>query len=420
MSANVEILIVEDALFFRSIIKNQIEKQLGFSVTAAATYKEAVEILEERGDDFFLALLDLNLPDAPNGEIVEYVATKHVPALVFSGNFDEELREQLLQKSVIDYVVKDSPASIEYVISSVKRIYNNQFIKVLVVDDSQTARYQMAGLLSRYMFQVIEAKDGIEALKLLDQNPDIMMVILDYNMPNLDGFQLTKKIRTHHAKNDICIIGVSTFGNNTLSAKFIKVGANDFITKPFLNEEFFCRISQNIEMLEHIKALKNSLVSDYLTGLSNRKYLFEEGSHLFDQSIAEGQLLVAAMVDLDNFKAVNDTYGHDIGDEALKQVATMLRHHFEDKGFVSRYESEQFSILMLADPSMDIEEIFQSIREKISLNKMTFGSLEIGVTASFGVSWRKASNLEDLLDSAMACLQEAKAKGRNCVVLDEF
>jgi len=201
--SSVEILLVEDAKFFRSVIKSQIEKQLGFHVTCAETYAEACQILDEKADKFFLALLDLNLPDAPKGEIVDYVISKSVPALVFSGHFNEELRDHLMQQNIIDYVVKDSPASIEYVISTVKRLYQNQFSKVLLVDDSKTARYQIHSLLSRYKFQVLEANDGLEALKILNENPDISLVITDYNMPNLDGFELTKKIRTHYSKREL-------------------------------------------------------------------------------------------------------------------------------------------------------------------------------------------------------------------------
>lgn len=189
----IDILLVEDAKFYRSVLKSQLEKELNCNVICAETFKQATSILKERGNTFFLALLDLNLPDAPNGEIVEYVISQPIPSIVFSGHFNEEIRDDLMQKNIIDYVVKDSPASIEYVISTVKRIYLNQFIKVLLVDDSKTARYQMRGLLHRYKFQVLEACDGLEALKVLDENPDIMLIITDYNMPNLDGFELTKK-----------------------------------------------------------------------------------------------------------------------------------------------------------------------------------------------------------------------------------
>lgn len=416
--SGVEILLVEDAKFFRSVIKSQIENQLGFTVTCAETYQEACAILDERSDDFFLALLDLNLPDAPKGEIVDYVIDKSVPSIVFSGQFNEELRDHLMQQNIIDYVVKDSPASIEYVITTVKRLYNNQTVKVLLADDSKTARYQMHGLLSRYKFQILEAEDGLQALKILDENPDIMLVITDYNMPNLDGFELTKKIRTHYSKRELCIIGVSTYGNHALSAKFIKVGANDFITKPFLNEEFFCRVSQNVEMLEHIKALEDSLITDYLTGLRNRRYLFERGEVMLEEVRNDGGYLVAAMGDIDHFKNINDTFGHDGGDEALRHVASQLRHYFGDKGVAARFGGEEFCILLQCETLDDVRSQFEDLRESIENLSITYGNRTIKVTMSIGVSWQKTPTLEDLINLADSHLYEAKNAGRNQVVFD--
>lgn len=417
-SKPVEILLVEDAKFFRSIIKSQIEKQLGFTVTCAETYAEACAIINERGDDFFLALLDLNLPDAPKGEIVDFVIDKSIPAIVFSGQFNEDLRDHLLQQNIIDYVVKDSPASIEYVITTVKRLYQNQFIKVLLVDDSRTARYQIHGLLSRYKFQVYEATDGLEALKVLDDNPDILLVITDYNMPNLDGFELTKKIRTHFSKREICIIGVSTYGNHALSAKFIKVGANDFITKPFLNEEFFCRISQNVEMLEHIHALQDSLITDYLTGLRNRRYLFERGQAMSAEIEKTGGTLIAAMIDIDHFKNINDTYGHDAGDTALKNISNLMRGHFEEHGIISRFGGEEFCILIQKEDLSEIEILFDDFRKDVEQSSVQYGNRRIQMTISIGISSINADKLEDLIKQADLNLYQAKNNGRNQVVIN--
>lgn len=413
----VEILLVEDGKFFRSVIKNQIENQLKFKVTCAETYAEACAIIEERSEDFFLALLDLNLPDAPKGEIVDFVIEHAIPSIVFSGHFNEELRDHLLQQNIIDYVVKDSPASIEYVITTVKRLYRNQFVKVLLVDDSKTARYQMASLLHRYKFKVLEATDGLDALKVLNENPDTLLVITDYNMPNLDGFELTKKIRTHHSKREICIIGVSTYGNHALSAKFIKVGANDFITKPFLNEEFFCRVSQNIEMLEHIHALQDSLITDYLTGLRNRRYLYERGQVMMGEYEDQGGKLIACMCDIDHFKNVNDTYGHDGGDEALKHVANILRHSFQELGICARIGGEEFCILLHQDNTDEVEELFEKVRQEIESSPFMYGNRDINLTVSMGISFKHVATLDDLISLADENLYKAKQNGRNQIVI---
>ncbi|SCA57209.1 putative response regulator receiver modulated diguanylate cyclase [Candidatus Terasakiella magnetica] len=412
-----EILLVEDAKFYRSVIKSQLEKQLGFVVACAETLQEADEILEERADDFFLALLDLNLPDAPNGEIVEHVMKKNIPSVVFSGHFNEEMRDDLMQKRIIDYVLKDSPASIEYVISTVKRLYQNQFVKVLLVDDSKTARFQMGELLNRYKFQVVEAKDGLEGLEVLANNPDVKLVITDYNMPNLDGFEFTKKIRTQYSKRELSIIGVSTYGNHALSAKFIKVGANDFITKPFLNEEFFCRVSQNVEIIDYINAMKESVVTDYLTGLKNRRYFYERGLQMFKESQEGNGYLIAAMMDLDGLKTVNDTYGHDCGDEILRHAASKLRQHFANIGVVTRFSGGEFCAIMYRDGTEDIIEFFENIRHEIETTPLHYTNQQVKTSISIGVTWQNTENLDDLVNLCERFLLKAKEQGGNKVVV---
>ncbi|MEO2175240.1 MAG: diguanylate cyclase [bacterium] len=417
VGSHVEILLVEDGKFFRTVIKSQIENQLGFKVTCAETFEQAREIIDLRGGDLFLALLDLKLPDARDGEIVDMAIEKSIPSIVFSSQFSEDLRNHLLQRNIIDYVVKDSPASMEYVISMVKRLHQNQFVKVLIVDDSKTARFQIRTLLLRYKFQVIEATDGIEALNVLDENPDTLLIITDYNMPNLDGFELTKKIRSRFSKRQVAIIGVSSYGNHALSARFIKVGANDFVTKPFLNEEFFLRVSQNVEMLEHIHALQDSLITDYLTGLRNRRYLFERGHIMGEEAKQSGGYLVAAMADIDHFKIINDTYGHDAGDEALKHIARLLDSHFKGQAVVARFGGEEFCILMCEDETVGIDETFESLRTRIENSPYIYGENKIRMTVSFGVCWTKTDNFEDVIKTADGCLYQAKHQGRNQVVI---
>jgi PleD family two-component response regulator len=124
------------------------------------------------------------------------------------------------------------------------------------VDDSRVFRNRISSLLEVHQYSVLPAGDGAEALKILGENPDIALVITDYEMPKMDGFDLTQKIREKRDKNEVAIIGISAQGDHGLSARFLKNGANDFICKPFLTEEFYCRVTQNVETIEHLRRLK--------------------------------------------------------------------------------------------------------------------------------------------------------------------
>ena len=198
--AKEKILIVEDNKALSKLIVKKMETSLNFDVVAAYTYKEALCLLEEN-DDYFAALLDLNLPDAPDGEVVDMVLGYKIPSIVLTGSMDKEIREQILKKEVIDYVYKGNIDDVNYIFALIERLHKNQGTKVLVVDDSIAQRSQIKELLKLQMFTVLVAAHGEEALVFLENNPDIKLVLTDFNMPVIDGLELTKAIRKQKNKN---------------------------------------------------------------------------------------------------------------------------------------------------------------------------------------------------------------------------
>ncbi|MFC1554608.1 response regulator [candidate division KSB1 bacterium] len=252
------ILVVEDNKTLSKLFKERLEHQTECFVDCAYSYKEAVGLIGDDPSEYFIGLLDLNLPDAPDGEIVDYVLSKDIPVIVVTADFSDDARERIWSKKVVDYVLKDRLYNLEYITSLVNRIMMNKTTKVLVVDDAAVARKHIAKLLEVHQYMVFEARDGIEALNVLDDNPDIKLVISDYSMPNMDGFKLTTEIRGKYSKEHLAVIGISAHGSNDISTKFIKNGANDFLIKPFLKEEFYCRVTQNVTMIDRFKALEES------------------------------------------------------------------------------------------------------------------------------------------------------------------
>ncbi|MBF0590053.1 MAG: response regulator, partial [Magnetococcales bacterium] len=251
-----KLLIVEDSKSFGSAFKRRIEERTDFEVRWATNFAEAETLVNEQGDQFFMAVLDLQLPDAPDGEIVDYIRQKKIPAVVFTGILDDNMRERMQSKKILDYFIKEDQETTDHVISFIERYRSNSNKKILVVDDSLSAREHISWVLSRHNYVALQASGGKEAMEILKQHKGIRLAIVDYNMPEMDGFQLTKLIRRHYARNELAIMGISIYGNNILSAKFIKHGANDFINKPFLIEELLSRVAQNVDLVDHIVTLK--------------------------------------------------------------------------------------------------------------------------------------------------------------------
>jgi PleD family two-component response regulator len=126
-----------------------------------------------------------------------------------------------------------------------------------VVDDSGTQRQIVKKMLAAQCIAALEAADGMEALEALAQNSDIRLVITDFEMPRMDGIALVREIRGKHKINDMAVIGLSSAGSGPLTAKFLKHGANDFLTKPFEAEEFYWRVNQTLNVLDVMQEVRN-------------------------------------------------------------------------------------------------------------------------------------------------------------------
>ena len=410
------VLVVEDSAFFSSVISKSLTKSLGIATDVAPTLADARALLAS-GKKYPLALVDLVLPDGPRGEAVDAVAAAGVPSVVFSGVLSKELRQELFKKGVVDSVLKDSPASLDYVVSLVGRLLRNRDVTVMVAEDSDVVRGHVAHQLKGYLLNVLEAPDGKQALNLLAEKPEVRLLLTDYNMPRMDGFELIKTVRKDHSAEEMAIIGMSTKSDSDLSARFLKFGANDFIYKPFTSEELLCRITQNLNMLDMVERLKRAATVDFLTDLHNRRYFFDVGETLAANARRDTLTMTVAMMDIDFFKKVNDTHGHDAGDVVLKVVAGVLKEQMRDADIVARLGGEEFSVLAINMAPDKVFDVFDRVRAAVEAEHIEVDGTHIPVTISIGICNTLGPSLEAMLNTADECLYDAKEGGRNRVVI---
>jgi diguanylate cyclase (GGDEF)-like protein len=413
------IIVVEDSRFFSQLVRKAImERMPTAEVTIAASLAETKAAVAAAPLPFHLGLIDLVLPDSKEGEALDFMQSQGVPCIVFSSVFSADLRERLFADNVVDYILKDTPSSLDYLVSMVEQLERNRSIKILVVDDSRTARRYLMDMLQSHHFQVVEASGGQQALDILAEQPDISMALMDYHMPDMDGVEMTRRIRALYPPDRLALIGISSVGSHSLSAQFIKHGANDFLNKPFLREEFFCRIIQNLRMLDLLERLKENANRDFLTKLHNRRYFYESGNSLL-ASAQRGQItLTAAIIDLDHFKQINDQHGHEAGDQVLQAVARTLTGMVRKSDLLARYGGEEFAILAVNMAPDHIEAYFDGLRTALDALRIPYGDTDLGITASIGVCHGQTDSLSGLLDRADKALYRAKADGRNHVKID--
>ena len=408
------VLIVEDQKALARIAATMVHNRWGCEVRVAMSLEAARQELDRVGEHLVAAVCDLHMPDAPHGEAVDLMNKAGVPAIAVTGGFDEDLRRIVARNGVVDYVLKERVNAYEYVTELIGRLYKNRFIKVLIVDDSPTARAMLGQLLDLQCLQVFSAATGAEALRLFDQHPDIRLILTDANMPEMDGFVLTQRLRRKSGKDRLVVMGISANDDPRLSAQFLKSGANDYVSKPFSYEELLCRVTQNLDLLEMIAAIRDAATHDHLTGLHNRRFFFEQGQAMHQAARDKATPLAAVMIDLDHFKAINDTYGHDAGDEVLRHLAEMLVDRFGDDLAV-RLGGEEFAVLIGDQTPAQVQARVDGFRRLVAASPAGYENETIACTISAGICAAIDDNIDAMLRRADAQLYRAKASGRNRV-----
>lgn len=410
------ILLVENSRAFTGMLREAIEQRLELPVVIASTLAEADRLLSE-GGGWFLVLTGLVLADGDRDAVVEFFLKRDLPTVVVSGVYDEDLRKRVLQQQIIDYVLKNTSGSIDYLVWLVQRLERNRRIAALVVDDSPSARGYAAALLRMYGHEVHEAADGNEGLAAIEAHPAIRLAVVDQEMPGMQGVEFTRRLRTLRSRDKVAVIGISGNTDASLIPRFLKNGANDFLRKPFSREEFFCRVSQNVDQLELIGTLQDLATRDFLTGLPNRRFFLEQSQRQLPQLQLHGQCVAVAMIDIDHFKHINDTHGHEAGDDALRAVAGAVTAHARSHDLIARFGGEEFCLLV---PDMEQDEAllyFEELRQRIAALEVDIGTATLRMTVSIGLCCLRPQRdaLHRLISEADRQLYLAKAGGRNRV-----
>lgn len=401
--SKIVLLVASNPILLRTLTR--MVRELGLDIQTTTSLAQARETLEQ-GVKPFAVLLDFRLPDAPRGEAIPAITAFDVPTVVLTEHNDEHTRELILQEAVVDYVCKSSPAAFDYAMKLLVRLERNPAIKVLVVDDSITVRVHLRNLLERHRYQVLEAGDGEEALEIIQKEKDIRLVLADNEMPIMDGIRLTSELRRLPRQRRLAIIGISGKLDSTLTARFLKAGADDYLQKPFNHEEFFCRVTRNVEFIENLRALELAAFTDPLTGLYNRRHFFERSR----KSPGPHQL---AILDIDNFKRVNDSFGHDAGDRALNLMAELLQRHFP-KELVARLGGDEFVVLSLEPSLQSFEDRLKDAQRDLAGLSIATAHGPVQVTVSIGIATHEQDqSLGEAMRAADARLYKAKQEGRN-------
>ena len=411
------ILVVDDNKALAKLIVMQMEKTIDdMAIDVAYSFAEAQMLINEHDKDYFMTILDLNLPDAPNGEIVDYALSKGLCAIVLTGSIDDQTRQNFINKDIVDYVYKGNMDDINYIFQMINRLSKNRQYKVLVVEDSLPFRNMIKKILTSLQFKVLAAAHGEEAMNYFADNPDINLIITDYRMPVKDGLEVLKEVRKEKDKNNLGVIVMTSPSEKTDASIFLKNGASDFIAKPFSKEELICRINNTIEAMENINKIANFTNCDFLTGVYNRRFFYTDIEEYVKLAEEIDDSYAFSMIDIDHFKKINDTYGRDSGDKILKSIAKILIDNTKGSDIVARFGGDEFCVVLKKISKEEAVKFFVNLRAKVAENDIVIQTHKIRVTISVGVSFGKGHcDIDEMLEACDSALYTAKENGRNRV-----
>lgn len=298
--------------------------------------------------------------------------------------------------------------------------------RLLIIDDSIFICESIKNILSEENIKIEFAHTGQMGIDLINnKKPDL--ILLDINLPDIDGYKLCKYIKSNKSMNNIPILFITSMSESESIVNAFRVGASDYINKPFCDIELKARISAhlrakimydkiqstNLKLTELLNENKKLAITDSLTSLYNRRYLM---SHI--DSISKNKNVCSIIIgDIDNFKRINDTFGHIVGDKVLVKTSEIIKDNAGKNAMVGRLGGEEFIIVIKDTGINEATKIAEQIRQKINEDKIDIEDKSIRYTITFGVAELDFNqDIENNIKKADERLYMGKNNGKNCVI----
>ncbi len=304
----------------------------------------------------------------------------------------------------------------QQLVLAVDRILTSGKTQVLVVDSDPESLQQQMNLIAKQRFQIVAVETGAAALDALDSHKGIDMVVCDLDLADMDGFTLLGAIRERHGDDTVRVVGLCKSEDRMVAARFLRAGGDEYIQKPFLIEEFNSRIFHVAAIQKRVQSLHRIAARDYLTDIYNRRYFFETGPRLVDQALRRGEAMSIAILDIDHFKRLNDTYGHEVGDVVLKAVARRLKQRVGDSHLLARLGGEEFGIIFNGLALEEALDYCERLRVELAARSIDADGEPLTITVSAGLAAiSERETFDNYLNAADQFLYMAKHAGRNRV-----
>ena len=453
MSARV--LVVDDLFPNVKLLEMKLTAEY-FDVVTAMNGPDALAVCEQGGCD--IVLLDVMMPGMDGFEVCRRIKnaplTAHIPVIMVTALDQPSDRLKGLDAGADDFLTKpvDDTALLARVRSLVRlksvtdelrmraaasrsmgfgdplaaaASENGQNGRILLVEDRPSSAERMVGALTAHHDVNVEPNPHTALIRAAEEGHDLVIVSLD--LTDYDGLRLCSQLRSLERTRNTGVLMIAEAEDKQRILRGLEIGAHDFLVRPVDRNELVARVRSQVRRKRFTARLRDSVnasmelaVTDPLTGLHNRRYLDNHMAALFDESAMRARPMSVLILDIDRFKLINDTHGHDAGDEVLREFATRVKANTRIVDIVARFGGEE---IVVAVPDTALEgasAIAERIRERIEAEPFPVhrGTRQIQLTVSIGVASRRAGDPScmEMLKRADEALYRAKDRGRNCVV----
>ena len=451
------VLVVDDIPANVKLLEARLSAEY-FDVVTAMSGRDALAICERAECD--LVLLDVMMPDMDGFEVCRRLksnpATHHIPVIMVTALDQPSDKVRGLEAGADDFLTKPiselaliarvrSLARLKMVTDELRmRVLTSHEIgiespereavadtgrdgRVLIVDDRPASYERIAATLSKEHAVEVEADPNQALFHAADGNYDLLIVSL--GLENFDALRLCSQVRSLDRTRNLPILAVTEPDNTARMLRGLEIGVNDFLIRPIDKNELLARARSQVRKRRYTERLRDNVqmsiemaITDALTGLFNRRYMESHLGTLIEQAAARGKPLSALILDIDYFKAINDTHGHDAGDDVLRDFAIRIKRSIRGIDLACRYGGEEFVIIMPETDMAVAAMVAERLRRRIAAEPFAIaqGSRQIPVTISIGIAGLRGKDdtAAALLKRADQALYRAKRDGRNRVVPD--
>ena len=290
-------------------------------------------------------------------------------------------------------------------------------MKVLVAEDDLTSRTMLSFIVKKWGFMPIEVEDGKKALLELQKEDGPKIALLDWSMPEMDGLEVVQKIRLSVGIQQPYIIFITTKGDREDVLKGISAKANDYILKPYDENELRLRLEVARHKIEIKQAVEDAVLKDPLTGVLNRGPILNYLENKVTLANRDGNSLAIGIINVENITEVNKENGHRVGDDLLCEFTKLLQSRIRSSDCIGRYGGDQFLIVSYGIATNEIEPFFRQLHNEVIKETYETRGGPVSIKINLGVViMEKDSNVDSLLTDAENALEIANRSGQNKIV----